>query len=163
MPPPVPQAALAVPATQVPLEQHWPDVQQDEVPHAVVPLGHTHWQLAFNTLGGVHAVTQALVLGQTTWPLGHTHEPLWHTRPPEQAVQVPPPVPQAWAVLPGWQVPFWQHWVEEQQDEVPHAVVLGGHTHVPFTQASEPGHATGVCTHWLATQLSVVHGSLSLH
>ena len=132
MPPPVPQAALVLPGWQVPLWQHWPDVQHEEAPHAVVPLGHTH-------------------------------EPPWHTRPPEQVAQVPPPVPQAVAVLPGWQVPFWQHWPDVQHEEVPHAVVLGGHTHVPPRHTSEPGHATGVCTHWLATHASFVHGSLSLH
>jgi hypothetical protein len=66
-------------------------------------------------------------------------------------------VPQAALAVPGWQVPLWQHWVEVQQDEVPHAVVPLGHTQVPFTHTCEPGHVTGVVPQTLLTQVRCWH------
>ena len=70
---------------------------------------------------------------------------------------MPPPVPQAALVVPGTQVPLWQHWVEVQQEEAPHAVVPLGHAHVPFTHTCEPGHVTGVVPQTLLTQVRCWH------
>jgi hypothetical protein len=71
-------------------------------------------------------------------------------------------VPQAPAVLPGWQVPLWQHWAEVQQEEEPHAVVPLGHTHVPFKHTREPGHVTGVVPQMLLTQVACWHRSVGV-
>jgi hypothetical protein len=88
--PPVPQAAFVLPGRQrllwqqptqllgphvvtfwqMPFTHCVPDGQQVP-PHAVVPDGQTHWQLAFKTLGGVQTWTHWLL--QSVVPAGHSH------------------------------------------------------------------------------------------
>ena len=102
-----------------------------------------------------HLLLQQLPLPVHAAPLGRLHvRSLQQTLGAVQVTQVPPPVPQAVAVLPAWQVPLWQHSVDEQQEEVPHALVPAGHTHVPFTHTSEPGHVTGSVPQTLLTQVA---------